>query len=266
MGVMDEIVRPAIDACVMSDPRTAHGLKLGYEWSYVREKILRKGLADFRKGYVPENSAAGPELSAADVVLLYCFGNMKRHFPAARNVFEAHRNLIQQCIENTANLVVVDVGCGPATGYLALTDVFPGHAFRYYGVDCAEAMREMAARFSRLLIGHRFVSPGSQSYFYDTWDKVRPDDWQRDTTVLFIFSYLFASLDRRACVSLLESVQRIRGHASVVKCFLAYMNSERDIANDTYRTCFRPGLGLPDQVLSPMKQYAALFEFLDISR
>ena len=269
MSVWDAVFKPAVIAKVMNDPRTDRpkGLRLGYEWSYIVENIIKKGLADFSKDYDPGDEEVGPVLTAGEVALLYCFGNVKGHFLTAQTAMELCKSDFTDFFDAEGSKVVIDVGCGPGTGLLALVDLFPGQTIRYYGIDSAAPMRRLASQLSRSLKAEGFISEESERSFLKSWTELRVGSWGTRANVLIIFSYFFASqsLDKKACKSLIKFVNRISTHAKVKTCLLLYMNSAYEIANQSYLAWFRPkyldGRTKPDDLADK----CAVYELIDVS-
>src|SRR2546423_560635 len=137
--VMDSIFTRLITMPILNDPRTdwTEDLSLGYPFDVIRNRVLNKGLADFRCGY--SDSRYGT-LTPDEKALLFCFINLKKHFFACYATYEDYRATLEPFLSTGANRVVMDIGCGPGTACLALADFLPGRAFAYFGVDLALPM------------------------------------------------------------------------------------------------------------------------------
>ncbi len=123
---------------VMNDPRSVGDTRLGFSSQAVFDDIIRGGQADFTRG--------DQGLSADDLAVLYAFFNQPRHFEELTTAFHQLFGA-----ELPDDLVVLDVGCGPATGALALAAACgPDEPFRYVAVDRAPAM---------LALGPRMIDP-----------------------------------------------------------------------------------------------------------
>src|SRR5947209_20017711 len=89
-------------------------LALGYEIGEIRE-IVEWGQADFTKGYKDE-------LTAKQVVDLYCYSNMRMHFFEALTLFRRNLNALKSLFCDNDGGLMVDIGCGPGTAGLALAE------------------------------------------------------------------------------------------------------------------------------------------------
>ena len=131
-----DIRRAEIVERVQRDPRTHGNLPLGVDPGAAMEAI-GWGQADF-------DEPVGA-LSAEDRVLLYAYWNQRRHL---EELTEAFRQLFGTN-RPAEPLIVVDLGCGPFTGGLALAGQL-GHQewFDYIGVDRSRTMRELGEQLA----------------------------------------------------------------------------------------------------------------------
>lgn len=132
--------------------------------------------------------------------------------------------------EKPENPIVVDLGCGPFTGGLALAATLGRNpCFDYIGVDRADSMRRLGARLagSDLLPG-RVTPHWAPDLGSVDWPH-RPG-WR---AVIVIVSYLLASptLDVDAMFGDLERLLDRLGRGAVT---LLYTNSTREGANRQY--------------------------------
>lgn len=251
-GEMDSIWN-SICRIILEDPRTdwSENLSLGYPFEVIREQVLAKGLADFSKGH--EDNRYGP-LTAEEKVILYCFVNLKKHFFACLATYEAHRAAIEELLVSERSPLVLDVGCGPATACLALTDLFPGRRFDYLGIDSSPAMRTRARRLWEAACEKGLVGEGSTPDFKESWDEVDVDQVVPATTVLIVFSYLFAShtLTFGTIRSLADFVHRLAASRTTRPLVTVYMNSTNPLANRNYEV-FKQLLGFDPAAGSPVQ-------------
>ena len=215
---------------VQDDPRSAHGLVLGLRGSEALEAI-GWGQAPFDEPY--------GDLSPKDRVLLYAYFNQKGHL---EELTAAFRTIFVK--EVPEDLIVVDLGCGPATGGLALAGVLPAPSFDYIGVDSSQAMRclgeQLASRVTQLdNVRRRWVRDLEEV----EWDGA--PGWR---PVLVIVSYLLASqtLDPEQVVGDLDNLLTKLGNGRVT---MLYTNSPRPDANRNF-PAFRgalehAGFGMP---------------------
>ena len=99
-----EVVRPVLD-----DPRSVHGSSLGLS--------SQEALDVIEWGQAPFDEPLG-DLSPEDRVLLYAYFNQKGHL---EELTDAFRKIFANKV--LKDLIVVDLGCGPGTGGLALAGV-----------------------------------------------------------------------------------------------------------------------------------------------
>jgi hypothetical protein len=127
---------------VSRDPRSQSGVgMLGYPDDFTCRSVVGRGLADFSRGF---NHSTYGALSPDDLVLLYCYFNMKRHFDTASAVFRRHQAALEPLFSPDGRALFVDIGCGPGTACLALADLLRGRTFEYVGIDSAVPMQNKA--------------------------------------------------------------------------------------------------------------------------
>ena len=160
------------------------------------------------------------DLSADDRVLLYAYFNQLGHL---EELAEAFRMLFAEA-SRPESPIVVDLGCGPFTGGLAIATGL-GHESRldYIGVDRSRAMRELgeklasaAAELDRTPRIDRHWSPDISSVTWGSAPGWRP--------VFVIVSYLLASptLDAGELIGELEGLLAKLGRGPVT---VLYTNS-----------------------------------------
>ncbi|MCP4108742.1 MAG: hypothetical protein GY749_24875 [Desulfobacteraceae bacterium] len=137
------IIKPALN-----DPRTTfHNNILGYSVDTIRKDILKYGKCDFNESY--------NELTPDDIVLLYCYFNMRKHYFTSQFVFEKIYSSSNKHFGNPKlKPLFIDIGCGPLTSGLALGDIYCQKSnkkidFNYIGIDNADSMLKKAKEFSQ---------------------------------------------------------------------------------------------------------------------
>ena len=167
------------------------------------------------------------DLSPDDLALLYAYLNQKGHL---EELITAFSQLFAGSAEKPRNPVVVDLGCGPFTGGLALAATFGHNAcFDYIGIDRADSMRRLGERLAHSsLVPGRVTTQWAASMNALQWQE--PLGWRE---VIVIISYLFASstLDAKVVFKDLDSLLQQLGHGAVT---LLYTNSSWEEPNRQY--------------------------------
>ena len=212
---LQELRRAEVTDRVFNDPRWQPGMPLGVPFEDA-QRFIEGGQADFDAPFGP--------LSPDDRVLLYAYVNQLGHLLELIGAFKQH-------FGNTApsDPIVVDIGCGPFTGGLALAATLgKGTQFDYIGIDRAESMR----KFGEHLASSELVPVSVTRQWTSDIDCVR---WSRRgwREIIVIVSYLFASprLDVAKMFSALNTLLDRLGHGAVT---LLYTNSAHDRANLQY--------------------------------
>ena len=183
-------------------------------------EAIGRGQADF--------DAPCGDLSPDDLALLYAHLNQKGHL---EELVAAFGQLLSGSeSSNPSNPIVVDIGCGPFTGGLALAATLGDDScFDYIGIDRADSMRRLAKR-----LAYSDLVPGRvTTHWVSNIDSV---NWQRPRSfreVIVIVSYLFASptLDAEAMFGDLDCLLDRLGRGAVT---LLYTNSTREETNRRY--------------------------------
>lgn len=219
-GWLEDLRREEITRKVQQDPRSGPGLLLGVDPDTALHHAIEWGQADFDQ---PWN-----DLLPDDRALLYAYFLQLGHL---QELLTAFGELFQRSAPESP--VVIDVGCGPFTGGLALTGVLGAeHRFDYIGLDRSDSMRRLGKRLADAIprfregatITCRWASEGG----HVPWNE--PPQWR---PVLVIVSYLLnsPSLNINAMgAALRDLLGRIgRGSATIL-----YTNSAREGPNRKY--------------------------------
>ena len=164
------------------------------------------------------------DMSPADRAMLYAYFNQKGHL---EELSEAFRMVFANQMPNAP--IVIDLGCGPATGGLALAGVLDPPDLDYIGVDQSAAMRELGERLTasapRLKAMRRHWASDLKSVGWNRAPGWRP--------VLVIVSYLLASptLEPAKLVDHLDTLLARLGNGRVT---MLYTNSPRPSANRNF--------------------------------
>ena len=200
------------------DPRSIGNTLLGVEPDAAFHSVLKGGQADF--------DAPHGNFSPRDRVLLYAHWMQRRHLEELLAAFQ----MMRFTRDFPGQPVVLDLGCGPFTGGLALAGAIGQDAdFDYVGVDRSSAMRE----FGEILAAGASLDGVRRTWSSDLssvhWPS--PPGWR---PVLVVVFYLLKSptlnvLDLVA--ELTEFLARIgRGRVSVI-----YTNAVDAYANRHFR-------------------------------
>ena len=217
---LEDLRRAEVLAKVGEDPRSGPGSFLGVDQETALECVTGWGQADFD---VPWN-----DLAPDDRALLYAYFMQRGHL---QELLTAFRALFGESAP--ASLVVIDLGCGPFTGGLALAAALGAQCrFNYIGVDRSSSMRRLGERLAGALGRfHPGVVMGSQWVREPQevqWN--RPPQWP---PVLVIVSYLLASptLDPQVLVKTLNQLLVKIGRGVVT---VLYTNSDKPGPNKRY--------------------------------
>jgi hypothetical protein len=218
-----ELRRELITNVLKNDPRTlGQDDLLGVPKEQTRSEVIGWGQADF------DTSAEQLGLSADDKVLLYAYWNQLRHIEELEEAFK------QLLGTNTfEDHVVIDLGCGPFTGGLALGSVLgPGKPFTYIGVDRALAMHRLGETLAAGAEQHGGLVTKTR-HWTNNLDSLLWIERARWPPVVVIVSYLLASptLDATELVVQLNRFLARVGRGAVT---LLYTNSCRDAPNQSF--------------------------------
>ena len=217
-GWLTRLRRSEVTDRVMNDPRTTAGTVLGVDPEDAKCGAAGWGQADFDKPWGC--------LSPDDRVLLYAYFFQLGHLEELVTAF----NQLFGDADLPEDPIVVDLGCGPFTGGLAIADQFrQGARLDYVGVDRSQAMHGLGRRLASAA-GRVHRLPQIQCRWATDIPSVSwadPPGWR---PVFVIVSYLFASptLDVAALVASLDALLLKLGRGSVT---VLYTNSVRDEAN-----------------------------------
>ena len=213
--------RTEVTGRVNNDPRSIAGTTFGIDRATAVREVVGGGQADFDEPW--------GELSAEDRVLLYAYYNQLGHL---EELTEAFRTVFAGGPPD-ADPIVMDLGCGPFTGGLAVSGVLGRDCrFDYIGVDRSQSMR----RFGEHLAGAAQCLDEAAQIGRHWFSSVSEVEWGPAPgwrPVFVIVSYLLASptLNAVALVTELEAllVRLGRGHVTVL-----YTNSPRAEANRSF--------------------------------
>ena len=219
-GWIVQLRRTEIVDRVRKDPRSDDGSLLGVDANTVFHEVIAGGQADFDKPW--------GDLTPDDRALLYAHFNMVRHLEELTDAFFQ--------LFGTArpeNPIVVDLGCGPFTGGLALAGVLgPRNGFAYLGIDRSEAMRRLGERLASVA-ERTGCAPRMERRWESSMDDVvlpEPPGWR---PVIVILSFLLAS-PSLLVANLVQSLDCILMRLGCGSVTVLYTNSERQDPNRNY--------------------------------
>jgi hypothetical protein len=203
-----------------------HAILLGYDKFTIRNSILKFGQANFDKGF--------KKLSSSDVVKLYCFMNMRKHFFSSYSFFE-RSSIIKTYYKGNDRIKFIDIGCGPATSGIALIDYLytltqTNVLFDYYGIDCYKAMLDEA----RNMFENEIIDDEARKEFVLSLSEIKEDSLRNASCLIFNACYLFASptLDVN---HLCKEISRLRKAHPYTDAYFLYQNTTDPAKNINYQ-------------------------------
>jgi hypothetical protein len=211
--------RQEIIDVVNNHPTTHDNLILNLSIDEIFNQVIGGGQADFDTPYL--------HLSGTERALLYAYFNQLGHL---EELIEAFSQLFRNGLPQDP-LIVVDAGCGPFTGGLALSAVV-NTPFSYIGFDRSASMRGLGEQLASSA-EHLGVHTCSDRQWVADLDGIkwhRPPDWR---PILVVASYLLASptLDVAAFVRNIDAVCNLFGRGPVT---VLYTNSPLMTANRSF--------------------------------
>lgn len=204
---------------------------MGRTGGQIRNDIIKYGRADFRLG----NNG----LSDDEIVLLYCYYNMRKHFFTTYFLYERIYNSLMEIISDTNTIpVFIDLGCGPLTSGLAISDLHTERTgnqllVHYIGLDNAPAMLRKATAFWDVGNFH----PDSRCDLVLTPDEILDHliPYQDGhTTLIFNASYLFAS-DSLEILDLANFFSNLRRQFGTSRIYFVFQNPDNPERNSKFQ-------------------------------
>ena len=169
------------------------------------------------------------ELSSKDRVMLYAYWNQKRHLEELTAAF----GQFFSGGHPEEPLIVIDLGCGPFTGGLALA----GHLgrserFDYIGVDRSRSMRLLGEQFAAAADKNEDL-PDVAHFWFDSVSQIKwqqPSSWRE---VVIIVSFLLAS-DSLDVANLVNELHQLLPKLSRGGVTVIYTNSEKAGPNSNF--------------------------------
>lgn len=203
-----------------------HRILLGFPKDEIRYNIIELGQANFDKEY-------GTALTPKEIVMLYCYFNMRKHYFTSLSIFERLDNLTD-IYNSSKRIKFIDIGCGPATSGIALIDYLHTQTGRlvkldYFGVDIAASMRDTAQDF----LNNEIVDNNSLVRLVKEPGEFDLNELTDGSCILFNTCYLFASnsLDIN---KLSNFVNEVRSQNKYLLKYLLFQNPNDTEKNDKY--------------------------------
>ena len=208
---------------VQNDERSVGESLLGVNPDTVFREVIAYGQADFDKPW--------RDLTPDDRVLLYAYLNMLRHLEELTAAF----GQLFRTTRPKEPPIVVDIGCGPFTGGLALAGVLgSANRFDYIGVDRSAAMRRLGERLAAAAVRTGCAPSMARQWGADmdaiTWTE--PPSWR---PVIVILSYLLAS-SSLVVADLVDDINQALVRLSRGSVTVLYTNSKYPEPNRHYPT------------------------------
>lgn len=226
MSWLEDVRRAEIIAPVHARSDRQNNEQLGLSFEEVREHVIAHGQADFCSPYV---SRLRPSIviTQDDRALLYAYNNQPGHLAELQ---EAFTDLFGALFPD--GMVVLDLGCGPATVALALGAVVGPQRFRYVGVDRAPPMLRLASHLVSAARGQGAWNATTTFEFLGDLGElpVAKTSWD---PILVVTSFLHASptLDSPVLAkSVIAALERIGGGDVT----LLYLNAIGTSANSSW--------------------------------
>lgn len=222
----EELFEEKFLAYIRWHPHTQwHQVLLGYDQLTVRSEIIQFGQAHFDDPY--------QELPASDVVKLYSYFNMRKHYYSSLHLFERFSHIADFHGTN-GRIKFIDVGCGPATSGVALVDYLHTInggtvSFDYFGVDYYESMRREAEHMMQNSVydhvNSMFTIESLAAFNFDRLDNAN--------SIFINTCYLFASdtLDEK---QLAAEVMNIKHAKRDVPFYILFQNTTDPAKNVKY--------------------------------
>ena len=181
---MDAVRRAHIVQPLQNDPRTRPpGTLFGWSMDEAYRIGIENGQADF--------DAPVRDLQPRDRALLYAYLNQKRHLDELTHALSAMTN---GDLLPLRKATVFDVGCGPATGALAVGLLLDGlYPFHYVGIDRARSMQNLGQALADAAKAAGGLERDTTVEFRDNLDLYQRAGPPRGTWTIVLVCYLLAS-------------------------------------------------------------------------
>ena len=146
---------------IISEVRQSDGSVFGLDFDEAKYHLINFGRANFDK----EISVKGIQFRPDDRVKAYAYTNARQHLMSLVGLLPAAMADMYH-LAGPGPWQVIDVGCGPGTGLLAINELMTEwggilQEVQYHGIDVSKAMLELAANLTQEIhIGRSGTIPG----------------------------------------------------------------------------------------------------------
>ena len=215
-----------IDYIKFHDSTLWNNVLLGLDTYTIRSEVINFGQANFDKPY--------KNLQPSDIVKLYCYFNMRKHYYSSVYLFE-RCSWIKKLANNVGCLKFIDVGCGPGTSGIALTDYLLSieslnQQFDYIGIDYYDSMLKAAED----LMTNAVYNKCNNIVFTKSISNLQSVDFNNANSILLNTCYLFASPTLN--IDLLSTeINSLLATYSLLPRFLLFQNTTDESKNNNYK-------------------------------
>lgn len=181
---------------IKEDPRTKWPEMILGNTMEANKMLINYGRIDFSNQLPLFNAEWQSTLTPDHQVLLYCHYIMRRYHCSAKGLYESYHDWLASLANEVAGrILMVDIGCGPATCGIAFAEqLFPQYPeLRYIGIDISVAMKSMAEK----LLGEtteRRMRMSFRESFHELDDSFWSSVSEVPNLVVFNISYFFSNV------------------------------------------------------------------------
>lgn len=215
-----------IDYIKYHDSTVWNNILLGLDTFTIRSDVINFGQANFDKPY--------KKLQPSDIVKLYCYFNMRKHYYSSIYLFE-RCSWIKKLVTKDGCLKFIDVGCGPGTSGVAMTDYLLSikslkQQFDYIGVDYYDSMLTAAAD----LMTNSVYKKCTNNVFIKSISNIQSGDFNNANSILLNTCYLFASPTLNVDLLATEINNLLNTYSNLPR-FLLFQNTTDESKNINYK-------------------------------
>lgn len=208
---------------IQNEVRQLNGSLYGLDFSQAKHHLIDYGRADFDAAI----KVGGSHFSPEHRVKTYAYTNARQHMMSLVGLLPAALSDLYRSA-GPGPWQVIDVGCGPGTGVLALHELMPEwsgilQGIQYHGMDISNAMLDLGANLTRDI--HILTE------WHDSWPIL-----SEKTPTLFLFSFLFGNLNDAKAEKLAEDVVAHVSHSGqpTVGLIQNSIREDRNYATDAF--------------------------------